>query len=144
MWLTTGGDAGKTHYSRLDRINRSNAASLGVAWEYETLTKRGLEATPIVVDGVMYTSGVLGAVYALDARTGEELWTFQPEVDMQVNRAACCDMVNRGVAVWKGQVYVAALDGILYALDAATGEIAWQADTIVDRGRGYTSTGAPQ
>ena len=144
MWLTTGGDAGKTHYSRLDQIDRSNAGRIGVAWEYETLTKRGLEATPIVVDGIMYTSGVLGAVYALDARTGEELWMFQPEVDMQVNRAACCDMVNRGVAVWKGQVYVAALDGMLYALDAANGEIVWQADTIVDRGRGYTSTGAPQ
>src|SRR5690606_19933651 len=98
----------------------------------------------IVVDGVMYTSGVAGRVYALNAATGEELWAFTPQVDMQVNRAACCDMVNRGVAVWQGKVYVAALDGILYALDAATGAVVWQADTIVDRSRGYSSTGAPQ
>jgi quinohemoprotein ethanol dehydrogenase len=144
QWLTTGGDAGKSHYSRLARINKENVAQLGLAWEYHTGTNRGLEATPIVVDGVMYTSGVAGRVYALDAVTGGEIWTFTPAVDMQVNRAACCDMVNRGVAVWQGKVYVAALDGMLYALNAASGEVLWQADTIVDRGRGYSSTGAPQ
>ncbi len=144
MWLTTGGDFGKTHYSRLTDISRDNVARLGFAWEYQTNTNRGLEATPIVVDGVMYTSGIAGRVYALDARTGREIWTFQPNVDMQVNRSGCCDMVNRGVAVWHGKVYVAALDGWLYALDATDGTEAWRADTFADRGRGYTSTGAPQ
>jgi len=143
-WLTVGGDAGGTHYSRLKDINRENVARLGLAWQFETGTIRGLEATPIVVDGVMYTSGVAGRVYALDAATGKPIWIFEPEVDMQVNRGACCDMVNRGVAVWEGLVYVAALDGVLYALDAATGKVVWKASTFIDDGRARASTGAPQ
>ena len=93
----------------------------------------------MVIDGVMYTSGNLGRVYALDAATGEELWTFEPEVDMQVNRFACCDQANRGVQVHDGKVFVGSLDGWLYALDAKTGAVAWKADTIADRKRGYTS-----
>ena len=143
-WLTTGRDFGKGHYSPLDQINRDSIARLGFAWEYATGTRRGLEATPIVVDGVMYTSGVEGRVYALDARNGREIWRFNPEVDGQINRKACCDSVNRGVAVWHGKVYVAALDGRLFALDAASGAVLWSVDTIVDKTRAYTSTGAPE
>ncbi|HEY1899612.1 MAG TPA: PQQ-dependent dehydrogenase, methanol/ethanol family [Steroidobacteraceae bacterium] len=143
-WLTTGGDYGKTHFSGLDQINRQTAARLGFAWEYDTGTRRGLEATPIVVDGVLYGSGEFGRVYALDAATGRPIWTFDPHVDGQLTRKACCDAVNRGVAVWQGLVYVAAFDGRLFALNAATGAIVWQADTIIDKTRGYTSTGAPQ
>ncbi len=120
------------------------SAKLGLAWEYDLGTARVQEATPVVIDGVMYTSGNLGRVYALDAATGKELWTFTPEVDMQVNRYACCDQANRGVAVHGGKVYVAALDGVLYALDAETGAVAWQVDTVTDHTRGYTSTGAPR
>jgi quinohemoprotein ethanol dehydrogenase len=103
-----------------------------------------LEATPVVVDGVLYTSGVAGRAYALDAATGREIWRFEPAQDMQVNRYACCDMANRGVAVAHGKVYVSALDGWLYALDAKSGRMVWKADAIVDRNRGYTSTGAPE
>src|SRR5689334_6176074 len=77
-WLTTGRDAGKTHYSPLEQINRETSARLGFAWELKTGTSRGMEATPIVVDGVMYTSGVAGRVYALDAATGRLLWQFEP------------------------------------------------------------------
>jgi quinohemoprotein ethanol dehydrogenase len=143
-WFSTGRDFGKSHYSPLTEINKTNIGRLGLAWEYQTQTKRGLEATPIVVDGFMYTSGPLGRVYALDARTGSELWTFDPQADMQANRAACCDQVNRGVAVWQGKVYVASLDGRLFALAAATGEVLWEVDTIIDHKRGYTSTGAPE
>ncbi len=107
------------------------------------------EATPVVIDGVMYTSGVLGRVYALNAATGEELWTFTPEMDMQITRSICCDWANRGVAVSQGpdgadKVIVGAADGVLYALDAATGAIEWSADTIIDKTRGYSSTGAPE
>jgi quinohemoprotein ethanol dehydrogenase len=144
QWLTTGRDFGKTHYSPLDRINADTVGRLGFAWEYHTNTKRGLEATPIVVDGILYTSGPAGRVYALDARTGAELWTFDPQVDGQAYRKACCDAVNRGVAVWRGKVYVAALDGRLFALDAATGAVLWQAETFIDPVRGYASTGAPE
>lgn len=143
-WLTGGRDFGKTHYSPLDLVNRQTAARLGFAWELQTGTNRGMEATPIVVDGTMFVSGVAGRVYALDAATGARRWTFEPTVDNKVNRGACCDMVNRGVAVWRGKVYVAAFDGILYALDARDGKVLWQVDTIDDRQRGYSVTGAPQ
>lgn len=142
-WPHPGGDAGQTHFSPLHDINRQTVQRLGLAWEFKTGTRRVLEATPVVVDGVMYISGPLGRVWALDAATGRQRWAFTPEVDMQVNRAACCDQANRGVAVRDGQVFVAALDGMLYALDAQTGRVRWQADTVINRSRGYTSTGAP-
>jgi quinohemoprotein ethanol dehydrogenase len=143
-WLTGGRDFGKTHYSPLDLVNAGNVARLGMAWEYQTGTARGMEATPMVIDGVMYTSGVAGRVYALNAATGELLWRFEPQIDGKVNRGACCDMVSRGVAVWQGKVYTAAFDGVLYALDATSGEVLWQAQTIDDKQRGYSVTGAPQ
>jgi quinohemoprotein ethanol dehydrogenase len=143
-WRSTGRDAQGTYYSPLNLINDHNVATLGHAWTFRTGTSRGLEATPLVVDGVMYTSGNWGTVYALQAATGKSLWTFTPKMDRKVGRDVCCDVVNRGVVVFAGKVYVASLDGQLYALDAATGAIAWSADTIVDHRQPYTSTGAPQ
>ena len=143
-WLTAGRDFGKGHYSPLAQINVQTVDRLGFAWDYDTHTNRGLEATPIVVDGVMYTSGSTGKAYALDAKTGKELWSFDPKSDLRVNREACCDEVNRGVAVWKGRVYVASFDGNLFALDAASGSVLWKADTITNKKVGYTVTGAPE
>lgn len=143
-WTNPGGDAGKTHHSPLTDITRENVDELGLAWAADLGTNRVLEATPVVIDGVMYTSGVAGRAYAFNAATGEELWRFEPEVDMQVNRTVCCDMANRGVAVARGKVYVAALDAKLYALDVGSGEIVWKADTIDDPRRGVNSTGAPE
>lgn len=144
QWLTSGRDFGQSYYSPLNQINQSDVSRLGFAWEYKTHTVRGLEATPIVVDGVMYTSGSVGQVYALDAKTGAPIWSFDPYNDMRVNQHSCCDEVNRGVAVWQGKVYVASFDGHLFALDARTGRVIWKVDTIVDRSKGYTSTGAPE
>lgn len=143
-WLTSGRDAGKTHYSPLDLINQENVARLGFAWQLETGTVRGMEATPIVVDGVMYTSGVAGRVYALDARDGKLLWQFEPQVDFRNARSSCCDIVNRGIAVWQGRIYVGTFDGMLYALDATNGSVLWKTDTIVEHTRAYSVTGAPQ
>ncbi|SFG44514.1 quinohemoprotein ethanol dehydrogenase [Novosphingobium sp. CF614] len=148
-WTNPGGDAGKTRFSTLTRIDASNVDRLGLAWQAELGTARGMEATPVVIDGVMYTSGTAGRAYAFDAATGKELWRFEPEVDMQFNRTACCDMVNRGVAVAPdgkggGKVFVATLDGWLYALDARTGAVVWKADFIEDRRKGDNSTGAPE
>src|SRR5690606_21639528 len=143
-WIATGGDWAGSHFSRLTDITRDNVGELGLAWEYDLGTARVQEATPVVVDGVMYTSGNLGRVYALDAATGEELWTFEPEVCMQANRAACCDQANRGVALAVGKVCVASLDGSLYALDRISGAVMWRIDTIADRNRAYTITGAPE
>jgi quinohemoprotein ethanol dehydrogenase len=143
-WATTGGDGGKSHHSQLTDITPANVATLGLAWQAELGTNRVLEATPIVIDGVMYTSGVAGRAYAFDAATGKPLWRFEPEVDMQINRTVCCDMANRGVAVARGKVFVSALDGMLYALDAKTGKIIWKTDAVEDHNRGTNSTGAPE
>ena len=144
QWLTSGRNFGKSYYSPLNQINQTDVSRLGFAWEYDTHTVRGLEATPIEVDGVMYTSGPVGQVYALNAKTGAGIWTFDPHNNMRVNQHSCCDEVNRGVAVWEGKVYVASFDGHLFALDARTGRVIWKVDTIVDHNRGYTSTGAPE
>lgn len=143
-WMANGRDWRGSYHSQLHQIDRASASQLGFAWEYRLDTARGLEATPIVVDGVMYTSGNWGNVYAVDAASGRPLWSFTPTIDGQYARYACCDVVNRGVAVWRGRVYVGALDGWLYALDAASGRMVWKADTFVDRRRPYTITGAPQ
>jgi quinohemoprotein ethanol dehydrogenase len=143
-WPTPGGDAGKSHHSLLTDITPANVGTLGLAWATDLGTNRVLEATPVVIDGVLYTSGVAGRAYAFEAATGRELWRFEPVVDMQVNRTVCCDMANRGVAVARGKVFVSALDGWLYALDAKTGKIVWKTDAVVDRHRGDSSTGAPE
>jgi quinohemoprotein ethanol dehydrogenase len=143
-WDNPGGDWAESHYSRLIDIDKGNVANLGFAWEYDLGTQRVQEATPVVIDGVMYTSGNLGRVYALDAASGRQLWTFEPDVDMQYNRYACCDQANRGVEVAGDLVFVGALDGWLYALNRTTGAIEWKVDTFVDRSRAYTITGAPE
>lgn len=144
QWLTEGRDFGKGHFSPLDQITRDNVAQLGIAWDYQTGTTRGLEANPIVVDGVLYTSGTTGRVYALNAATGAEIWTFDPQSDGQVNRYTCCDEVNRGLSVFEGAVFVASLDGRLFSLNAETGAVNWEVDTIIYKDRAYTSSGAPE
>ncbi len=107
-------------------------------------TNRALEATPIVVDGMMFFTSTWSRVYAVDAVTGEEKWSYDPQVPREWGRRACCDVVNRGVAVYKGHVYFGSLDGRLISLNAQTGEKVWEVDTIIDRDRFYTVTGAPR
>jgi len=144
-WFTGGRDQDGSYYSPLSDIDAKNIQRLGFAWQYDLGNpKRGQEATPIVIDGVMYTSGTWGYVYAVNAATGKELWRYDPKPDYFRGRHPCCDLVNRGVAVWKGKVYVASVDGRLHALDAATGRKSWEADTITDHTLPYSSTGAPQ
>jgi quinohemoprotein ethanol dehydrogenase len=144
-WFTGGRDEDGSYYSPLASIDAKNVKDLGFAWTYDLgAPQRGQEATPIVIDGIMYTSGTWGYVYALDAATGKELWRYDPKPTAFYGRNPCCDLVNRGVAVWKGKVYVASSDGRLHALDAGTGKKIWEADTIVDHKAPYSSTGAPQ
>ena len=143
-WSAGGRDKDGTYFSPLTQINDENVDKLGYAWSYDLgEPMRGQEATPIVIDGVMYTSGTWGYVYAIDAASGKELWRFDPKVEPRVGRDPCCDLVNRGVAVSKGKVYVASVDGRLHALRASSGKELWSADTIVDHKLPYTSTGAP-
>jgi len=144
-WLAVGRDQEGSYFSPLKAINSANIDRLGFAWTYDLGTPlRGQEATPIVVDGRLYTSGTWGYVYAVDAASGRELWRYDPKATLPAGRNPCCDLVNRGVAVSHGMVYVASVDGRLHALDAATGSKIWEADTIVDHSLPYSSTGAPQ
>ena len=142
-WLSYGRNYAEQRFSELERIDADNVSKLGLAWSFDLGTKRGVEATPIVVDGVMYTTSSWSIVHALDARTGKHLWTYDPGVAKDKARHACCDVVNRGVAVWEGQVFVGVLDGRLEALDAATGKVNWSVATV-DPKQPYTITGAPR
>ena len=142
-WMSHGRTYSEQRYSPLDKINTSNVGNLGLAWSFELSTNRGVETTPIVVDGVMYVTSAWSLVYALDAKTGELKWKYDPQVPRQVGFHACCDVVNRGVAVWKGRVYVAALDGRLIALDAKDGHVIWSTVTV-DQNKAYTITMAPR
>jgi quinohemoprotein ethanol dehydrogenase len=141
-WLTHGRTYDEQRFSPLAQVNDGNVGQLGLAWSYPTLTTRGLQASPLIVDGKMYTTGTWSIVFALDAKTGKELWKYDPMVPREWGRYACCDAVNRGVAIWKGLVYVATLDGRLIALDARNGHKRWEVNTI-DRTKPYTITAAP-
>ncbi len=143
-WVTGGGDWTGGYFSALTKINDSNAAQLGFAWDYELNSTRGQEATPLMMDGVMYTSTNWGRVVAVDAATGREKWRFDPEVNGLTGRNMCCDVVNRGVSFYDGKIYVGAFDGRLIALDARTGKSLWQVDTLIDHRKMYSITGAPQ
>ncbi len=143
VWLSYGRGYDEQRYSPLDSINDQNVEGLSLAWYYDLDYNRGQEATPLVVDGVMYTTGAWSVVYALDAVSGELLWKHDPEVPKQTAQQACCDVVNRGVALWQGKVFVGTLDGRLQALDAATGELLWSVVTV-DQSQAYTITGAPR
>jgi quinohemoprotein ethanol dehydrogenase len=142
-WMSQGRTYSEQRFSPLDKINASNVSNLGLAWSFELSTNRGVEATPIVVDGVMYVTSSWSMVYALNAKTGALLWKYDPKVDKAVGHNACCDVVNRGVAVWKGKVYVGVLDGRLVALDAKTGTPVWSVVTV-DQSQPYTITQAPR
>jgi len=143
-WLSHGRTYDEQRFSPLEQINRENVGSLGLAWETPAGSVRGLEATPVIVDGVMYTTSTWSRVMALDAKTGKLLWEYDPKVQRSWAKKLCCDVVNRGVAVFDGKVFAGTLDGYLVALDAATGEQVWRVDTLIDRGQYYSITGAPR
>jgi PQQ-dependent dehydrogenase (methanol/ethanol family) len=142
-WLTHGRTYDEQRFSPLKTINSGNVADLGLTWHFDIPTKRGIEATPLVIDGVMYATGSWSIVYALDARTGEPIWVYDPAVPPSWSKNACCDVVNRGVAAWEDKIFVGTIDGYLVALDAASGEVVWRVNTI-DRDKPYTITGAPR
>lgn len=143
-WPTYGLDYAETRFSRLTQITDANVKDLGLAWSYDLGSTRGVEATPLVVDGVMYVSASWSVVHAVDVRTGQKIWTFDPKVPPATGKNACCDVVNRGVALHKGKVFVGALDGRLIAIDAVTGAKVWEQDTRPSKDSPMTITGAPR
>ena len=142
-WLSYGHDYSEARYSTLTQINDGNVSELGLAWSFDTGSFRGLEATPLIHEGILYATRPWSSVFALDARTGALLWDYDPQVDRSMGWKACCDVVNRGVALYEGRVYVGAIDGRLIALDAKSGEELWSVQTT-DLERPYTITGAPR
>jgi alcohol dehydrogenase (cytochrome c) len=140
-WLTYHGSYDAQRFSRLDQINTGNVSRLKEAWQMYLPIPHAFEATPLVVDGTMYfTTGGHTAVYAVDARTGKELWHYTAKVVEGV--PACCDWVNRGLALGDGKVYFVTLDAKLMALDARTGRKMWE-QTVADWKDGHTATVAP-
>jgi len=142
-WLTYGRTYSEQRFSPLEQINDHNAARLGLAWYFDLDTHRGQEATPLVVDGVMYFTSAWSKVFAVNAATGVRLWSYDPKVPKQWGANACCDVVNRGVAIWRGRVFSGTLDGRLIALDAGTGKLVWEQQTTDPQWR-YSITGAPR
>jgi PQQ-dependent dehydrogenase (methanol/ethanol family) len=142
-WVTHGRTYAEDRFSPLKRINDRNVGQLGLAWFVDFGSRLGIEATPLVVDGVMYTTGVWNVLYALDAKTGKELWRFDPQPNRAWLRYMCCGPANRGPAVWNGKVFIGTMDGRLIAVDAATGRPVWDVQTT-DRSKPYSITGAPR
>lgn len=142
-WLAHGRTWSEQRFSPLDQINESNVSELKLAWYTDLDTNRGQEATPIVVDGVLYSTSAWSKVQAVDAKTGRLLWQYDPIVPGIWDVRACCGVQNRGPAVWKGRVYSATLDGRMLSLDAATGKLIWEINTT-DQKQRYTITGAPR
>ncbi len=142
-WASTGLEWDEQHYSPLDQINADNAGQLGLAWYADLNTDRGQEATPLVVDGVLFNTEPWNITTAYDAATGEQLWRYDPQVPLRFGRLACCDIVTRGLGYHDGKVIIGALDGRLIALDAASGEEVWSVQTTAPADN-YTITGAPR
>ena len=142
-WAMAGFSYDEQRHSPLTQINDGNVKDLGIAWFADLPDARGQEATPVVVDGKMFVSTAWSKVFAYDAKTGKPLWSFDPEVDKARGVKACCDVVNRGVAFWKGSIFVGTIDGRLIALDAATGKQLWSQQTLDLKSNG-TITGVPR
>ena len=146
-WITYGRDQAETHHSPLKQIDQSNVARLGLAWSTEVGSDGKIETTPLVFDGVLYGTTTWSAAYAVDLRTGKVKWKWDPGLVRAGYEAdgprACCGPVNRGVALYKGRVYIGLLDGRLVALNAQTGLPEWAVQTTPP-GTDYTITGAPR
>jgi quinohemoprotein ethanol dehydrogenase len=145
-WMSYGRDWGEQRYSPLTQINDGNVSQLGLAWYDDLDTMRGVQGTPLVVDGVLYNVSIYNVVTAYNAATGQELWTYDPQVGAEWARLACCGPSARGIAAWNGKIYIGALDGRLIAIDAADGHEVWSVQTFDSEGLlgAYSITGAPR
>jgi quinohemoprotein ethanol dehydrogenase len=142
-WLTTGRTYHEERFSPLTQISDHNVGKLGLAWFLDFGSTIGLEATPLVADGVMFTTGVWNILHAIDAKTGKELWSYDPQVPRYWMRYMCCGPANRGPALWQGKIFEGTIDGRLIAVDAATGKLVWSVQTT-DTNQPYSITGAPR
>ncbi len=143
QWMSYGRTWSEQRFSPLAEINDRNVRRLALAWYADLNTYRGVDATPLEIDGILYNVSAWDVTTAYDAATGKVLWTYDPKVPLEWGRLACCGPVSRGLAAWKGKIFVAALDGRLIALDAKTGKPVWVAQTL-EKGEPLSVTGAPR
>jgi len=140
-WLTYSGDYSGKRHSPLTQITPANASQLAAQWTFQTgVATRQFEATPIAIDGTLYVTGSYNHAWALDARTGRQLWHYERKLPQGIK--ACCGMVNRGFAVFGDRLFMATLDAHLLALDIKSGSVDWDVE-IADFKQGYASTVAP-
>lgn len=142
-WLAHGRDYSEQRFSPLSQISTKTIGKLGLEWYHEFESRRGLEATPLVIDGVLYTTGTWNRVYAFDATDGQLLWQYDPKVDRAVGIKLCCDAINRGVAAYGDSLFMGTLDGRLIAINRKTGREVWSVQTT-DPDKYYSITGAPR
>ena len=144
-WLSYGRNQSETRYSTLKQIDATNARRLGLAWSYVMGAGGGnQEGTPLMWNNTLYGITTWSVVFALDARTGQELWRWNPGINQPVTRPAiCCGNVNRGIAIYNGMIIAPGIDGRLFALDARTGKKIWETQ-IVDTKELFTLTMAPR
>jgi quinohemoprotein ethanol dehydrogenase len=144
-WPSDGRDYTAQRYSPLTQVNQQNVSQLGLAWYADLDTYRGVEATPVYADGVLYNTLAWNITTAYDARTGRALWTYDPQTPREFGRLACCEPVSRGLALHGNKVIIATLDGRLIALDRTTGQPVWTTRTFAPNSQyAYSITGAPR
>ena len=139
-FLHTNGNYDQTRYYPSRQINTSNVSKLRPAWIFQTEIVETMETSPIVVNGIMYVTTAFSHAYALDAKTGAQIWHYKHK--MGPITTYCCGPNNRGVAVYRDRVYLGTLDAKLVALDAKTGKVVWEKE-IADPELGYSETMAP-
>jgi alcohol dehydrogenase (cytochrome c) len=143
-WPMYGGDSGNTRFSASNQINAGNVNKLKVQWALQLGTNRSQESTPILVGDTLFVTSSFGPknTYAVDARTGQVKWTYQPDIPKGIEQYACCDVNNRGVAHADGRIFVGRLDAHVVALDAKTGKELWKTQ-VVDYTQGSVITSPP-
>jgi quinohemoprotein ethanol dehydrogenase len=144
QWPSYSRDHTEQRYSPLKQINADNAGQLGLAW-FGDLGERGgsYETTPLAVDGRLFVTAPWSKLYSFDAKTGKQLWKYDPKVPGEWAVSLCCGIVNRGAAVWKGRVIWGTLDGRLISVDAKTGKKVWEVQAT-DPQKSLSITGAPR
>jgi PQQ-dependent dehydrogenase (methanol/ethanol family) len=149
QWMTYGGNYEEHRYSRLTQIDTQNVKDLGLVWFADYDSNLQQTGTPLYIDGVIYVSTAWSNVYAFDAKTGKQLWRYNPRVPGEWTAKVCCGLVNRGIAAWNGKIYVGTLDARLVAIDAKTGTETWSTLTFDESMKDspihrYSITSAPR
>ena len=139
-WLTFGGDYGNQRHSPLTQITPENVDGLVSQWTFQTGVLGNFETTSLLRDNVLYVTGPQNVAWAIDARTGREIWRYRRELPPDLT--ACCGLVNRGFAMRGDKLYMATLDAHFIALDRVTGSVVWDV-TLQDHTIGYAATIAP-